>query len=109
VLDGDRLVGGAEIERNPIVEVDHMERSERLGFGPAEHFCQEPRRRFLVFAENDGVVELHAHGTARMPPRQPLGTGRVDALSLSLCRETSNDHKLAKGAFSDTKTLMATA
>src|SRR4029453_14602433 len=65
----DLAVRVVEIERHAVVEVDDVERSPGLRFGPAEHLGEERRRLLLVAAPDDRVVQLRAHTVMLGAPR----------------------------------------
>jgi hypothetical protein len=68
VLGLDRSIGGREIERHSVVELDHFKGAEPDWRGLPQYFGQETGGFCPVRRVNDGVVELSGHVIALVNP-----------------------------------------
>ena len=65
----DAIAGLVIIQRYVVGEHDHEKRSESRRRGQAEELGQKGRRLRLVLAPDDRMIELRAHGQARLASR----------------------------------------
>jgi hypothetical protein len=62
VLRPDRALAVGKVERDAVVQFNHVEMAEARRRWSAQHLGQELRRGALVRAPDDGVIELDGHG-----------------------------------------------